>query len=102
MIPELTTKRAEIEALCRALGVKRLDVFGSAATAAFKPESSDLDFLVEFGEDPEANRFHDYFDLKEALEALFSRPVDLVMESAMKNPYFIESVQATRVQLYAA
>ena len=103
MIPELTTKRAEIEALCRKLGVKRLDVFGSAATGDFKPETSDLDFLVEFEDNAKGPGYaHHYFDLKDALEALFDRHVDLVVSSAIRNPYFRASAERSRVQLYAA
>ena len=103
MIPELAAKRAEIEALCRKLGVIRLDVFGSAATGAFKPETSDLDFLVEFDDAATGTRFGGvYFDLKESLEELFGRPVDLVTPSSIRNPYFHESIERSRVQLYAA
>jgi len=40
--------------------------------------------------------------LKEALEALLGRPVDLVDPSAMDNPYFAEMVEHTRQELYAA
>jgi len=43
-----------------------------------------------------------YFGLLEALEQLFNRPVDLVVASAIKNPYFRESIERTRVLLYAA
>jgi uncharacterized protein len=103
MIPELTAKRDEIEVLCRKLGVRRLDVFGSAATGDFKPETSDLDFLVEFEVGARGSGFGGpYFNLKESLEELFGRSVDLVMASAIKNPYFKESVERSRVQLYAA
>ena len=38
----------------------------------------------------------------EALEQLFQRPVDLVVESAIKNPYFRESVERSKALLYAA
>jgi predicted nucleotidyltransferase len=79
-----------------------LEVFGSAATDAFRQETSDLDFLVEF-EQPTGPGYADrYFGLLEALEALFGRPVDLVVASAIKNPYFRESINKTRALLYAA
>lgn len=48
MIVEIEQRRAELEALCRRLGVRRLEVFGSAAAGEFRGETSDLDFLVEF------------------------------------------------------
>jgi uncharacterized protein len=87
--------------LCGRYGVRRLELFGSAATGSFDPERSDLDFLVEFDADP-TRLFDRYFGLKESLEALFGRKVDLVTVGALQNPYFIESVNATRQVLYAA
>ncbi len=92
---------AEISALCRRYGVRKLELFGSATTGAFDPQTSDFDFLIDM--DPEGDSlFHRYFDLKEALEALFGREVDLVMVGALKNPYFIESINKTRQTVYAA
>jgi uncharacterized protein len=90
-----------IAAACRRFGVRRLAVFGSAATEAFDPERSDADFLVEFGPDP-TSRFDAYFGLKEELERLVGRPVDLVMAKALDNPYFAASVERSRRELYAA
>lgn len=82
--------------------MRRLELFGSAATGEFPRETSDLDFLVEF-EPPLGCGYADrYFGLLEALEALFGRPVDLVVASAIKNPYFLEAIAKTRVVLYAA
>jgi len=61
-----------------------------------------LDFLVEFLP-LEPGRYADaYFGLKEELETLFDRDVDLVMESAVVNPYFREELDHTRTALYAA
>jgi len=42
-----------------------------------------------------------YFGLLEDLQALFQRPVDLVVDSTFQNPYFRQSVQSTRTLLYA-
>lgn len=98
--PEISNKRAELEALCRQYRVQRLEVFGSAATDRFDPAHSDIDFLVEFeGVD---DLFHRFFDLLAALERLFGRPVDLVMPSAIENKYFLISINRTRTLVYAA
>ncbi len=91
--------RAEIPALCRRFGVRRLDLFGSAATGNFDPARSDLDFVVEFDADS-AHLFDRYFGLKESLEALYGRHVDLVSEGASANPHFIESLERTRQRVY--
>ena len=97
----LESNRAAVASLCQKFGVRRLEVFGSAQTDAFDPERSDLDFLVDFDDDT-SRLFDRYFGLKESLEALFGRKVDLVTSGALKNPYFIEAVNKTRETLYAA
>jgi uncharacterized protein len=102
-VDPLTEDRiAATTSLCHRFGVKRLDVFGSAATGDFDPQRSDIDFVVEFEGLQSPDIFVRYFGLKEALEALFARPVDLVMAGAMRNPYFIESVSRSRRSVYAA
>lgn len=94
--------RAEIEILCRRYRVRRLELFGSAASGQDRPGESDLDFLVEF-EPLSPGAYSDaYFGLLEALERLSGRPVDLVIASAIKNPYFRQSIERTRTLLYAA
>lgn len=92
----------EIAVLCRRFGVRRLELFGSATSQDFDPQRSDIDFLVDFGADGGQDLFHRYFDLKEALEQLLGREVDLVMTGALRNPFFIESVNKTRQNVYAA
>lgn len=87
--------------MCERFGVRRLSVFGSAVTGDFAPERSDVDFLVEFAPDLD-ERFDAYFGLKEELEQLLGRPVDLVMPKALDNPYFAASVERSRQELYAA
>ena len=101
MASVLDSHVAEIPELCRRYGVARLELFGSAAGDGFDPQRSDLDFLVEF--DADSSRLFDrYFGLKESLEALYGRPVDLVAAGSLQNPYFIEAVNKTRRVVYAA
>jgi len=88
--------------LCRQYGVRRLDLFGSASSGADKRGQSDLDFLVEFANPASATYADNFFGFKEALERLFGRPVDLVVASAIKNPYFRESVERGKQPVYAA
>ena len=96
------SRRAEVAALCQRFHVRRLELFGSAASGPFDPARSDFDFLVEFERSPEARPFDDYFGLKEALESLLARPVDLVMADAVANPYLRASIERTRVTVYAS
>jgi hypothetical protein len=94
-------KRNEIERVCRRYGVRRIELFGSATGAGFDPDHSDLDFIVTFQE-LEFNRYADaYFGLLEDLQTLLQRPVDLVVSSAIQNPYFRQSVDASRMLVYA-
>lgn len=102
MIPIIAEHAVELEAICRARGVLRLEIFGSAATGVAYTQSSDLDFLVEFQDLPAGNYADAFFGLIEDLEQLFHRPVDLVVASAIKNPYFLQSVDRTRQLLYAS
>lgn len=101
MLPLIDAKRAEIAELCRRYHVRRLEVFGSAAQGEFDPQRSDVDFLVEFDSDHRADAFNDYFGLKEELELLLGLSADLVVEKAIRNPYFRASVERTREPLYA-
>jgi len=78
---------------------RKLDLIGSAARDDFK-ENSDIDVLVVF--DGDMNLFDRYFELKENLEKIFGRSVDIVMEEAIKNPIFRKSINQDRVLLYAA
>jgi predicted nucleotidyltransferase len=102
MVDLVERARGHIEALCRKFGVKRLDLFGSAAEGTFNPRTSDLDFLVEFLSSDYHGAADRYFGLLEGLEALFHRKVDLVSRKAIQNPYFRKSVDLQRVLLYAA
>ncbi len=97
----LAAKREAVAALCRRYGVVRLDLFGSATTDRFDPQHSDIDVLVEFDSDPK-HLFDRYFSVKEALESLFGRKVDLVSAGALRNPHFISAVEQTRETVYAA
>jgi predicted nucleotidyltransferase len=100
VIAQLEQRRADIEDLCRRYGVRRLEVFGSAATGAFN-EDSDFDFLVEF-EDRGPGYSDRYFGLLESLQALLGRPVELVFAKEFTNPYFLATVERTKALLYAA
>lgn len=102
MIDEIALHHEELRALCRRFRVRRLDLFGSAARGDFDPERSDVDFLVEFERDTPLHPFDTYFGLKEELEALFGRRVDLVELSAVRNPYLKASIEQSRENVYAA
>lgn len=102
MEKQVEQKREQVAELCRQYHVQRLEIFGSALRDDFDAQHSDLDFLVEFEPLPTGSYAKTYFGLIEALEKLFCRPVDLVVASAIRNPYFRESVDRSKTLLYAA
>ena len=95
-------ERQKVRELCLRYGVERLDLFGSATERHFDPERSDLDFVVLFRDRDEQGLFDRYFGLKEDLGRLFDREVDVLMDGAIKNPYFKRNVNESRTPLYAA
>lgn len=102
MIADIEEKQSAVADLCRQFHVNRLYLFGSATGKEFKPEQSDLDFVVAFQPLPLGQYADAYFGLAHALEALLQRKVDLVTERSIRNPYFKEEVEETRQLLYAA
>ncbi len=96
------SKKTELAGLCRRFHVRRLDLFGSASGGDFDPSHSDIDLLVEFEPGDTMPALHQYFGLKDTLEVLLNRPVDLVVASAVKNPYIRRSIEESRETLYAA
>ena len=102
MHPLIMQKKPQIAQLCRRFEVARLELFGSAATGEYDDEHSDFDFLVDFALADQVKALDAYFGLKEELEALLERPVDLVMSSALVNPYVSAQVDREKRPVYEA
>jgi uncharacterized protein len=91
--------KAEIKKLCEAHKVKTLYAFGSVLTDHFDQES-DVDLIVDFKSMEVADYADNYFDFKFSLQDMLKRPIDLLEEKALKNPYFIQSVHQQRQLVY--
>lgn len=102
MVSAVRERIPELVALCSRRGVKSLSVFGSAVGEDFDPRSSDIDVLVEFEPMSPAEHAEAYLGLLEEAEILFGRPVDLVEPQALRNPYILDRVEATREVVYGA
>lgn len=103
MIGFIEDNYESLKGLCEQYRVQRFEIFGSALTGEqFDPEHSDLDFLVEFLPLQPGQHADCYFGLLEALQDMFHRHIDLVMPRAIKNPYFLESINKCREVIYAA
>lgn len=100
MIDLIEKNRAALAELCRRFRVRRLDLFGSAAKGTFDADRSDLDFVVAFVTEEPREYTQCYFALADALERLFQRPVDLVTERSVRNPYFRQIIEQTRQPVY--
>lgn len=87
-------------ALCKKYKVRKLYLFGSILTSKFN-ENSDIDILVNFNSEIDHNTYADNFlDFYHALKSLFNRDIDLVDETAIKNPYFKEELEETKHLIY--
>lgn len=100
MIREVEQQRPALANLCQRYRVRQLQLFGSAATGAFIPETSDLDFIAEFADTQSADYADRYLDFAEALERLFNRHVDVVTKRSIRNPYFRATVEQTAQVIY--
>lgn len=95
----LETYTPDIVKLCETHKVKNLYAFGSVLTDHFTSES-DIDLIVDFANMEVEDYADNYFDLKFSLQEIFKRPIDLLEEKAIKNPYFKQSVNRQRQLVY--
>lgn len=87
-LADLYIDRKRLSEICRRYSVARLEVVGSFARGEAGPES-DLDLLVTFA--PEARIGLEFVALKQELEVLFGREVDLLTRASVEhspNKYF--------------
>lgn len=94
--------RDRLEPICRRYGVRRLELFGSAARGDRDAAPRDVDLLIDLEPPPGVEYADAYFDLKAALEDLLGMPVELVSLASLRNPFFLEAIAADRRLLYAA
>lgn len=88
-----------IRDLCKKHKVATLYLFGSATGSNFN-DSSDIDFLVKFNSFNLSKYFENYLSLKNALNKLLSREIDLVEEQTLKNPVLIKSINQSKELIY--
>jgi len=98
--PILQDKLPQVIAMLKQHKVKRAYAFGSVTTTSFN-ENSDVDLLISFEEtlDP-ADKGELWFELYYKLKEFFHREIDLLTESSLTNPYFINSLNKTKTPLY--
>lgn len=98
MLELVREKLPEIAEACRRYHVRQLELFGSAAAGNFKPETSDLDFLVVFQHGHSADSLSLLIDLQD----LFGRDVDVIDIRVARNPFFVAEALKHREIVYVA
>jgi len=89
----------KIQQLCKELIVKNFSVFGSVLTDKFSSDS-DIDFVVNFEENDPIKYTDLYFQLKDKLEQILKRQIDLIEERGIKNSYFRKAIEESKVIIY--
>jgi predicted nucleotidyltransferase len=87
--------------LCQKHKVGKLFVFGSVLSNRFNVDS-DIDLIVHFNEVDLSDYADNYFTLKDELEKLFNRKVDLLEAQAIRNPFFKESIDQQKRLVYGS
>ena len=88
-----------VSELCKLHNVKDMYLFGSVLTEQFSSDS-DVDFLVNFKPIDLFQYFENYIGLKEKLEYLLKRPVDLLEEQTIQNPVLRRSIDRNKKLIY--
>lgn len=88
-----------IKKLCEQYKVRTFSAFGSVTRNDFK-DDSDIDFVVDFDESDPFKYTDSYFQLKEKLEKLLKRQIDLIEERGIKNQFFKKELDATKILIY--
>jgi hypothetical protein len=89
----------QIKQLCKEFSVKSFSVFGSVLTDNFSSDS-DIDFVVDFDENDPIKYTDLYFQLKDKLEQILNRQIDLIEERGIKNSFFRKSIDESKVVIY--
>ncbi|KUO65441.1 MAG: nucleotidyltransferase family protein [Lutibacter sp.] len=96
---QLQALAPEIIQLCKEHKVKSLYAFGSVLTDKFNDES-DIDLIVDFVNMEVEDYADNYFDFKFSLQDILKRPIDLLEEQSIKNPYFRKAVNQKKQLVY--
>jgi predicted nucleotidyltransferase len=95
----IESNNERLSLLCQKHRVGQLFAFGSVLSNRFRADS-DIDLIVDF-KDVDLREYADnYFSLKNELEKLFNRKVDLLEAQAIRNPFFKESLDQQKRLLY--
>lgn len=89
----------QIKQLCKEYKVKHFSAFGSVLTDKFS-STSDIDFVVDFHEKDPIKYTDLYFQLKDKLEQILKRQIDLIEERGIRNSFFRKEIDESKVVIY--
>ena len=96
---DLKPKMKRLKEICRKNNVAMLGVFGSVSRGEDTAES-DIDLVVDFNPIDISIYAENYYNLKFSLQSILNRPIDLLEDNAIKNPYFRQNLNETRKLIY--
>jgi predicted nucleotidyltransferase len=97
---KITRRQLEsIKALCQKSKVKSLVAFGSVLRDDFN-DDSDIDLAVDFNETDPFNYTDLYFELKNELENILRRKIDLIESRSIRNKFFKDELDKTKLSIY--
>jgi predicted nucleotidyltransferase len=99
MVKVLKGHIEQIKQLCNTYHVKSLFAFGSVVSDKLKTKS-DIDLIVDIDSEDPLDYSDNYFALKFQLENILKRPVDLLEDKAVKNPFLKKQIDNTKVLIY--
>ncbi len=88
-----------LESFCEKWNIVEFSLFGSVLRDDYT-EESDIDCLITFAKEAEWN-LYDLVDMEEKLCEIFGKPVDLVLSSALKNPFKRNAIMRSREVIIA-
>lgn len=97
---EISKHPEDFSDLCKSHKVKYLYAFGSSVTDKFDINNSDIDLLVEIDTNDPIARGESLLSLWDLFEAFFSRKVDMLTDSSIRNPFLRKNIESTKVLIY--
>ncbi len=85
--------------LCKRCQVDFIYAFGSGVRSDFRPDS-DVDVLVGVTPQDDLEAGGALMDLWDGLEQFFKRPVDLLTENSLRNPFLRKEIERTKKLIY--
>ena len=98
--PHILVPDQSVAEFCRRWSIREFSFFGSVLRDDFRPDS-DIDVVVSFDGGAAWSLF-DLVTMQQELGGILGRPVDLIEESALRNPYRRAAILSSKQVVYAA